>query len=167
MIEHIIARVRAYPAKRGTVGRRIAGDLYAWYLVEGPDGVRPLTVEQADGLGVTRAQLDAEVVVNLWSRVGGVTFHRNNDAEPFSVLTGTQLTAAALLIDELWSEIGADVRGDLIVRVVDHSRLMCAGTEEPEALARLCDGADEQSLLRWDGVAWEPYELGGAVAYAA
>lgn len=127
-------------------------DLLIAYAFDFPDWfemVRPLDCER---LGLVQGQLRQIAVANLRKQIGELgEIHIENLADgklttPFFMLvTGNDLEACLLLLDEIWDPLSRMVDGDLVVAVPARDLVLVTGSRSPETLQMAREAFD-----------WEP-----------
>ncbi len=142
---------------------------YAFDLGDAFQMVRPLDCRR---LGLDRSQLRQVAVTNLRKQIGEV--HAENLAEGklntplLAPVTGNDLEACLLLIDDVWETFSRQVVGEMVVAVPARDLVYVTGSESPEALQVVREAVAEaqtrekthsltQHLLVRRGGQWQVY----------
>jgi uncharacterized protein YtpQ (UPF0354 family) len=135
------------PGSRGELERPLVYDRYNDHLIvlyaeDLTNTFRYLHEDELKNSGIARAGVRALSIENLMARIPEPELHQ--DDQRFALSVGGGFEASLLLLDILWGDDvwqrrGTDLAGDPVIAVPTASRILVAGSDDPEGL----------SWLRW------------------
>jgi len=126
---------RRQTGKLSLVDEHLVGDLWIVYAVDSPDAIRSLQQSQLEKLGIERHKLKQVAIENLRRILPPVEQH---GGDPYYMLTaGGDYVASLVLFDDLWVELGNNVKGNVVVGIPSRDVLLYTSDKSPEGIAAM------------------------------
>lgn len=107
-------------------------DLLVTYAFDLPGMFQMFTHRDMKELGLTIPQVRTTAVANLKSQIPEIQMQSQGPIH--MPVTGNDLEACLLLLDEVWEAFSSKVSGDLVVAVPTRDILFFTGSESPEGI---------------------------------
>lgn len=104
----------------------LVGDLVVTYAFDLPGTFEMFTTRDMNELGMTRAEVRSAAIANLRKQVAQV---RTEGTPPvFMLVTGNDLEACLLLLDDVWEPYARKVSGEMVVAVPTRELVFVTGS---------------------------------------
>lgn len=100
----------------------LVGDLIVTYAFDLPETFQMARVRDIKGLGLSPEQLRATAVANLAQQLGNIG--RTGEPPLVNIVTGNNLEACVLLLDEFWQMLAAKIPPEIVVGVPTRDTLL-------------------------------------------
>lgn len=138
------------------------GDLVIVYALDMPSSIRSLTRATRNELPVEDRELLDRARHNLLDHLPEIS---RWDGDHVSMITADgQYESSLMLVDELWTDLAAQVDGDLVVAVPSRDVLLFGGTGDPRTVPALREAIEtvqsdggylvSDHVFRWYGTGW-------------
>lgn len=115
----------------------LVGDLLVTYAFDLPEAFQMVRVRDIKQLGLSPEQLRAAAVVNLTQQVGNIG--RQGEPPLVQVVTGNNLKACVLLLDDFWQVLSGKIPPEIVVGVPTRDVLVVTTTASKSGLPMLRD----------------------------
>ena len=166
--DQIVPLVRTAAAAAGTVAEPLTGDLVVVYAFDLDNHFGPVRPHDLRRLELDPSRLRAIAIANLRARLPPL--QRNGRSGVWMLInpgSGGVYEASLLLLDDVWTALADDVKGDLVVAVPARDLLFVTGSSDAagiervkamtaDAFARQDNAISSGLYVRRDG-AWSPW----------
>lgn len=129
------------PAEQRPVTTPLCGELLVTYAFDLPDSFVMATTDLLEQAGIAPDEVARLALANLTREMAEVQFNNQRDCGVAHV--GNDLEATVLLVDSVWSKIGAKLKGELLAVTPRRDRLVVCDSANAQAVAALPALADE------------------------
>jgi uncharacterized protein YtpQ (UPF0354 family) len=123
------------------VRRPVVADLNVVYAFDWPTVTNYVDRKELEGLSVPLDRVHEVAVENLRSRIPRHIATRG-DGKSFLLMAGGNLEASLILLDEVWDQVAAQVRGEIVACVVARDVCLVTGTKVAGGLQSLVEARD-------------------------
>jgi uncharacterized protein YtpQ (UPF0354 family) len=148
----------------------LVADLFVAYAYDRKDSLTYARWPDLDKMGVARPALRQTAIINLRTRLPPQLSTRG-DGKSLMLVAGGNFEASLILLDDVWNQLGASRKGDLVVCLLARDVCLVTSTDTPEGIAslkaareRLCNGGTpsnfiSKTLLQRRRGVWGPCQL--------
>jgi len=166
---HFLAalRERGVPEDQMPVTRPLVADLLVTFAFDLPDSFQMVSEADVSERGLTKEKLWELAVDNLRKRMPQIG--RQGDPPLMQVVTGENLEACVLLLDEFWRNLASQIPGKVVVSVPHRDVVLVTSSKSEAGLKQIREttaevfGQDDvhslsTTLLSWMGENWEVFD---------
>lgn len=119
----------------------LAEGLDVFYAEDTPSNIRYLDKQLLLDAGVEIETIRQQAVDNLLAILPDIEVHGSDGL--FMITADGNYEASLLLVNEIWTPLNFDIRGDIVISIPARDMLLVSGSENTEELAQMIEIIDE------------------------
>jgi uncharacterized protein YtpQ (UPF0354 family) len=154
------------PADQMPVTEPLVGDLLVTYAFDLPGAFQMVSSTDLERLSISPGEIRCIAIANLKRQIPEIGIAEESPLR--RIVTGNDLEACTLLADTFWSDMTAEVPGEIVAAVPSRDVLLFCGSQATDGIRAMRELAEEvrrgesthalsEHLLVWRGGKWLVY----------